>query len=104
MIKSDLVRCVTDAALELCCGEAGLKDRLLSAVRALNVVLIRHEDWPPELRQRAQEISDELKVGGTPDATVAAIDQQSARRLAERILKLYADCQSSSVTPGGAET
>jgi hypothetical protein len=96
MVNPELMRSVTDAALELCCGNADLKGRLLFAVRALNVVLIRHEDWPLILRRRAQEISDEVNLGGTPERTVATIDLQSARRLAERILQLYADCHASS--------
>jgi hypothetical protein len=52
MMNSDLMRSVTDAARELCCGNADLKGRLLLAVRALNVVLIRKEDWPAILRVR----------------------------------------------------
>jgi len=96
LINSDLIRSVTDAALELCCGNADLKGRLLLANRALNVVLIRPENWPLMLRRRAQEISDELNAHGTPEQTIAVIDSQSARRLAERILQLYADCQSVS--------
>ena len=96
MISSDLVRSVTDAALELCCGNADLKGRLLFAVRALNVVLIRKEDWPPILRRRAQEISDDLNSRGNPELTISTIDGQSARRIAERILQLYADCQAAS--------
>ena len=96
MISSDLMRSVTDAALELCCGNADLKARLLFAVRALNIVLIRKEDWPAILRLRAQEISDELSRGGTPEQTISNIDAQTARRIAERILQLYADCQAAS--------
>jgi len=96
MISSDLMRSVTDAALELCCGNADLKTRLLFAVRALNVVLIRKEDWPAILRVRAQEISDELSRYGTPEQTISNLDAQSARRIAERILQLYADCQAAS--------
>ena len=99
MVDSELMRCVTDAAVELCCGNAALKERLVFAVRALNVVLIRQEIWPVRLRQRAQEISDELKLRGTPEQTIAVIDSQSARRLAERILRLYADCQTASADP-----
>jgi hypothetical protein len=97
MMNSDLMRSVTDAARELCCGNADLKGRLLLAVRALNVVLIRKEDWPAILRLRAQEISDELKSGGTPEQTIFDMDAQSARRIAERILQLYADCHAASV-------
>jgi hypothetical protein len=96
MVNPELMRSVTDAAVELCCGNADLKGRLLFAIRALNVVLIRHEDWPLILRRRAQEISDEFNLGGTPERTIATIDPQSARRLAERILQLYADCQIAS--------
>ena len=96
MISTDLMRSVTDAALELCCGNADLKGRLLFAVRALNIVLIRKEDWPPILRRRAQEISDELSSGGTPEQTISSMDGQSSRRIAERILQLYADCQAAS--------
>jgi len=102
MIEKELMRSVTDAAVELCCGDAGLKDRLESAVRALNVVLIRREDWPAALRRRAQEISDELNVAVPPETTIATIDHQTARRLAERILKLYADCHATFAGPGGA--
>ena len=101
MINSDLLRSVTDAALELCCGDADLKGRLLSAARALNVVLIRQEDWPARLRQRAQEIADQLSVRGTPEQTIAAVDLQTARRLAERILQLYADCRVAASEEGG---
>lgn len=97
MIDRHLLRSVTDAILELCCSDAALKDRLLSAVRALNVVLIRREDWPVALRQRAQDIADELNSHGTPEQAIAAMDLQSARRLAERILHLYADCRIASV-------
>jgi len=96
MLNSDLMRSVTDAALELCCGNSDLKGRLLFAVRALNVVLIRKEDWPAILRRRAQEISDELHRGGSPDQTISGIEPQTARRLAERILQLYADCHAAS--------
>lgn len=99
MIDPDLMRCVTDAALELCCGNAELQGRLSSAVRALKVVLIRQDDWPAALRRRAQQILDELNRHGTPEQTLAAIDPQSARRLAERILQLYADCRVSAGDP-----
>lgn len=93
MIENSLLRSITDATLELCCGEGRLAERLPAAVRALNVVLVRREDWPLMLRHRAQEIADELKSLGEPDATIAAMDSQSAKRLAERILHLYADCR-----------
>jgi hypothetical protein len=93
MIEKNLLRSVTDAVLELCCADVLLKDRLLSAVRALNTVLVRREDWPVPLRRRAQEIADELNSRGAPEQVIAAMDFQSARRLAERILHLYADCQ-----------
>ena len=32
MVERNLLRSVTDATLELCCGDAILKDQLLSAV------------------------------------------------------------------------
>jgi len=101
MISQELKRSVTDAALELCCGNADLKGRLLFAVRALNVILVQPKDWPAILRQRAQEISDELNVGGMPERTIAGMDSQSARRLAERILQLYADCHIASAKADG---
>jgi hypothetical protein len=97
MINVELKRCITDAAVELACGNGDLNGRLLSAVRALRIVLIREEIWPPILRHRAQEISDDLNRGGTPEETIAALDMQSSRRLAERILHLYADCQDRSL-------
>lgn len=96
MIDKDLMRSVTDAAVELCCGNAGLKERLAFSVRALDVALIRAEDWPGMLRRRAQEISDELRRHPTPEQAVGALDPQAARRLAERILQLYADCHAAS--------
>jgi len=96
MVEKELMRSVTDAALELCCGNASLKDRLLFSVRALDVALIRREDWPLMLRRRAQEISDELHTHPTPEQAVRGMDDQAARRLAERILQLYADCQVAS--------
>lgn len=96
MINADLKRCITDAAVELSCGNDDLKGRLTLAVRALRIVLIRDEMWPPILRRRAQEISDELNRGGTPEQTIGSLDIQSSRRLAERILHLYADCQVMS--------
>lgn len=98
MVNNELMRSVTDAAVELCCGNLDLKGRLLFAVRSLNVVLIRPEDWPAPLRQRAQEISDEVNIGSTPEGTIATMDAQVARRLAERILQLYADCKNASGT------
>jgi hypothetical protein len=101
MVNRDLMRSVTDAALELCCGNADLRGRLAFAVRALNVVLIRQENWPARLRQRAQEISDDLSLGGTPEKTIATCEPQAARRLAERILQLYADCQIAASGDGG---
>jgi len=70
------------------------------ALRALRIVLIRDEMWPPMLRQRVQEISDELNRGGTPEQTINSLDMQSSRRLAERILHLYADCQNISAGTG----
>jgi hypothetical protein len=98
MVEKELLRSVTDSVLQLCCGDENLKGRLLSAVRALNVVLIRREVWPAMLLQRAQEISDELNAQGTPEQAILAMDPQSARRLAERILQLYSDCHVASVT------
>ena len=96
MLDKDLMRSVTDAAVELCCGNAGLKERLAFSVRALNVALIRAEDWPGLLRRRAQEISEALHGHPTLEQTVGAMDPQAARRLAERILQLYADCHAVS--------
>ena len=96
MAEDELLQRVTEAVLQLCCGDSALKDRLLSAVRALNVALERREDWPAILRRRAQQISDELRAQGTVELTIAALDAQSARRLAERILHLYSDCQIAS--------
>lgn len=100
MIDKDLMRSIADAAVELCCGNAGLKERLTFALRALDVALIRRQEWPGLLRRRAQEISDELHGHPTPEHAVAAMDPQGARRLAERILQLYADSHvASSVEP-----
>jgi len=93
MIENNLLRSVTEAASELCCGDALLKDRLKAAVKALNVALIVREDWPVMLRQRAQEIADELKSQGSSEHSIASMDSQAARHLAERILHLYADCR-----------
>ena len=93
MINVELKRCIKDAAVELACGNDDLKGRLLLALRALRIVLIREEIWPLILRRRAQEIIDELNRGGTPEQMIASLDMQSSRRLAERILHLYADCQ-----------
>ena len=100
MINPDLKRCITDAAVELACGNDDLKGRLLLAIRALQIVLIRDELWPPILRRRAQEISDDLNRGGTPGQTIDSLDMQSSRRLAERILHLYADCLHSPAGTG----
>lgn len=95
MIEKDLIRSVNDATLLLCCGDEPLKERLLSAIRALNVTLNQRQDWPVMLRRRAQDILDELNSAVTPEAAITAMDSQSARRLAERILHLYADCQAA---------
>jgi hypothetical protein len=97
MIDSSLTRSVTDAAVELCCGDSLLKPRLLSAVRALNTALVQRENWPPMLRQRAQDVADELNACGAPEQAIAAMDAHAARRLAERILHLYADCRIATV-------
>ncbi len=101
MINVDLKRCITDAAVELSCGNDDLKGRLMLAFRALRIVLIRDEMWPPILRRRAQEISDELNRGGTPEQTIGSLDMQSSRRIAERILHLYADCHVISARTDG---
>jgi hypothetical protein len=92
MLETELLRSVTDAVLALCCGDESLRDRLWTAVRSLNVVLQRREAWPPMLHRRAQEISEEFADFGTPEEAISKMDLQSARRLAERILHLYADC------------
>ncbi len=96
MVDKTLMRSVTDAVLELCCSDHDLKNRLASAVRSLKTALVRREDWPLKLRQRAQDIADELDFQQTPEQLIAAMDSQSARRLAERILHLYADCRAAS--------
>ena len=96
MINQELKRSITDAALELGCGNADLKGRLQFAIRALNVALIRRDEWPAMLRQRAQEISDELNASGVPERSIEEMNAQSARRMAERILQLYADCHVAS--------
>ncbi len=44
MRNVDLKRCITDAAVELSCGNDDIKGRLLVAVRALRIVLIRSHD------------------------------------------------------------
>lgn len=97
MVEKELMRSVSDAVLALCCGNEALHGRLLAAVRALNVSLQRREDWPAMLRRRAQEISDELAKHGTPEESVSTMDIQTARRLAERILHLYADCHRANL-------
>lgn len=102
MIDTHLLKSVTEATLALCCGDAALKDRLQSAARALDVVLVVREDWPAMLRHRAQEIADELKTHGQSEQSIAAMDPQAARHLAERIIHLYADCRTAFAanTPG----
>ncbi len=96
MIDKDLMRSISDAAVELCCGNAGLKERLMFSLRVLDVALMRREEWPGPLRRRAQEISDELHGHPSLDHAIAAMDPQAARRLAERILQLYADAHVAS--------
>lgn len=94
-MDQELMRAVTAATVELCCGDDYLKPRLISVARILNTVLDRRENWPANLLGRAQEIADELRKEGNEEQTISGMSSQSARRLAERILHLYSDCQAS---------
>ena len=94
MIDKALTSSVKNVALELCCGNQLLKDRLKSAVQVLDGFLGRREAWAADLYSRAQNISDELKSAPTVNAAIEAMDLPNVQRLAERILCLYADCYS----------
>lgn len=96
MSDKHLQECIKHAALELCCGDDPFKNRLASAVRRLEESLTLREDWPAELRRRAQDISDELRCDTAPNAPMYAMDFTTAQRLAERILNLYADSCANS--------
>lgn len=95
-IDQGLKKAVKAATMELCCADALLKDRLLRAMRVLDSFLGPRENWPPAMYSRAQDISDALKSGDSVDATIEGMDLSDVRRLAERILHLYAECQSST--------
>jgi len=95
-IDKHLQQSIKFATLELCCGDRPLKERLTLAIRSLDRFLGRREAWPAALYARVQDISDELK---SPDAVGTALDAMALsdmQQLAERILHLYADCNSSA--------
>lgn len=94
MIDRRLKNSLKVAALELCCGDQLLRDRLKCAIHTLDGFLGRREAWPAVLYSRAQDISDELKSAQTTEAAIEEMDLPSVQRLAERILHLYADCYS----------
>lgn len=93
-IDNQLKQAIKVATLELCCGNGTLRDRLAFAVRSLDGYLGQRESWPPALMIRAQNISDALKSAESAEAAIAQMDASALRRLAERILHLYADCSS----------
>jgi hypothetical protein len=93
-VDKSLKEAIKVAALELGCGDASLRDRLASAIRSLDRFLGHRESWPPVLQVRVQDISDELKSGESAEAVIAQMDHSNVRQLAERILRLYADCHS----------
>jgi len=95
-IDKNLKRAIKNATLELCCGDRTLKERLAAAIQTLDGFLGKREAWPPGLQARMQDISDVLKSAGLNADVVGLMDASDARRLAERILHLYADC----VSPG----
>lgn len=96
MSKNDkhLKEAIKVAALELCCGDQLLRERLRSAIRALDRFLGRREAWPDALYARVQDVSDKLKSADTGEIAVDRMSISDVRRLAERILQLYADCHS----------
>lgn len=94
MLDKHLKNAIKVAALELCCGDQLLKERLTGAIRALDGFLGRRETWPAVLTSRAQDISDSLKSAATAEAAIAGMDLPDVQRLAERILHLYADCHA----------
>lgn len=98
MSKSDgdLKHALKRAALELCCGDGNLKQRLSSAIRALDRFLGRREAWPAASYARMQDISDELKSAGAVEPAIDSMGLSEMQQLAERILRLYADCHAPS--------
>lgn len=95
-IDKNLKKAVKAATFELCCGDGRLRDRLISAMRVLDSFLGPREEWPPAIYSRAQDISDALKSNETIDVVIENLELPVVRRLAERILHLYAESNSSS--------
>lgn len=93
MIDPELLRSIGSAAEELACRDGPLRERLAAAAHKLDAALPRRDRWPGPLLQRAQQIRSELSSAGSFEATVHAMGQAAAERLAERILHLYADFQ-----------
>lgn len=99
MTDDEVTRTVTDAVLELCCREGTLKERLSAATQTFDRILLllhRQDRWPNPLLQRAEEIDVDLHSQIACWRTTADCHEAgAARRLAERLLQLYADVQQA---------
>ncbi len=81
----------------LACRNAMLNQRLYEAAREFSAALLRPDQWPKDLLDRARGIHDRLTVRGRVDKTVAGMDVSSATEIVEDLIDLSVAISVASI-------
>ncbi len=76
---------------------AMLNQRLYEAAREFSAALLRPEEWPEDLLDKAQDIHRKLTARGRIDKTIVAMDVSAAAEVAEEILDLSVAISAASI-------
>ncbi len=76
---------------------AMLNQRLYEAAREFSAALLRPEEWPEDLLDKAQDIHRKLTARGRIDQTIVGMDVSAAAEVAEEILDLSVAISAASI-------
>ncbi len=76
---------------------AMLNQRLYEAAREFSAALLRPEEWPEDLLDKAQDIHQKLTARGRIDQTIVGMDVSAAAEVAEEILDLSVAISAASI-------
>lgn len=79
----DGARQLCEARIELLEGEGDERERLLVAARCFLAAVERGRRWPPELRVDAEALKTRLLRRGTPEASVAEMNEETLRHVSD---------------------
>jgi hypothetical protein len=83
------------AAHVLSSQDSPLQVRLVEAGNALWATMSYPEEWPIDLRQKANCLVDRLLEGGSVQTTVAQMDVKTVNDVSRKILNLAAEAETA---------